>query len=103
VEDRQQQVDRFEPRDGDRFAAVAGEIVVRFEAGDGADVSGGEEGVDAAIGIGHEEAHRREDADVFDEEGETVETQAIGLAGGQGRCGGGRLESDGEEDDFLGG
>lgn len=103
MEDRQQQVDRFEAGDGDRFAAVAGEFVVRFEAGDGADVSGGEEGVDAAIGIGDEESHRREDADVFDEEGETVEPQAIGLAGGQGRCGGGRLESDGEEDDFLGG
>ena len=93
-------IDRLEARDYDRHTIPLGDRAVLVHAGDGANVSGGQEALDAVQRRVEHRAHGRRDQHVGDEYREVRQTKLRRLDDRHSVGRGGCLEADGEENDL---
>ena len=101
-QDALQDIEGLKARHDNGHVILRGDGDIFLEAHHGADVAGGEEALHAAVGGTQDGLDGRRHQHMRDEQGEILEPLLGGLIDGHRGRGGGGLEADGEEDDFLG-
>lgn len=96
-----QNVERIESGRHDRHPEARHQRGVFPQAHDGADMTGGEQPLDAALGRRQQHLHRRWHPHVRHQEREVVQSQRLRLMHGQGRGRRRRFESHGEEHHLI--